>query len=74
MRNLFFSSDFHLGHENIAGPKVSNWSSGYRNFDSVHEMNRTIIDNINKMVGPQDELYFLGDFCFRSFLSVISVT
>lgn len=62
--NRFFSSDFHFGHTNIAGPN-SNWKDGYRTFDSVHEMNRTIIDNINKMVGPQDELYFLGDFCFK---------
>lgn len=60
----WFSSDFHLGHHNIAGPSVSNWSGGYRDFESVHEMNKTIIQTINKYVAEDDELYFLGDFCF----------
>lgn len=57
----YYSSDWHLGHTNIVGPKVSKWSSGYRDFDSLHEMNKTIINNVNKTVGPDDTLYFLGD-------------
>src|SRR6478752_5922195 len=61
---IYFSSDFHFGHSNIAGPKVSNWGSGYRDFDSVHEMNKTLTDTINKYVKAEDTLYFLGDFCF----------
>jgi calcineurin-like phosphoesterase family protein len=28
-------------------------------------MNKTILDNINNVVGFDDELYILGDFCFR---------
>lgn len=61
---IWFSSDWHLGHTNIAGPKVSNWKEGYRDFESVHEMNKTITKTINKYVKPDDTLYFLGDFCF----------
>ena len=57
-------SDFHLGHANIAGPKTSKWKEGYRNFDSVVEMNDEIINTINKYVKHDDVLYFLGDFCF----------
>lgn len=60
----YFSSDWHLGHSNIAGPKCSNWKDGFRDFDSVEEMNQEIIKTINKYVKWDDELYFLGDFCF----------
>lgn len=63
--NVYFSSDWHLNHSNIAGPDVSNWKSGYRNFKNVSEMNETLIDNINSLVGQDDILYFLGDFCFK---------
>lgn len=63
MQNIWISSDFHFGHRNIAGPKISRWSSGYRNFESVHEMNKTITENINKWVSKDDILYFLGDWC-----------
>lgn len=61
---IYFSSDFHFGHTNIAGPKVSNWKDGYRDFDSIHEMNKTITQTLNKYVKEDDILYFLGDFCF----------
>lgn len=55
---VFFTSDWHLDHANII--KYSN-----RPFTSVGEMNQTIIDNVNVKVGPDDTLYFLGDFCFN---------
>ncbi len=63
----WFSSDFHFNHTNIAGPDVSNWKSGYRDFTgrgAVEEMNETIIKNINKYVQWDDTLYFDGDWCF----------
>ncbi len=60
----WFASDFHFGHANIAGPKVSKWPKGYRDFDSVDQMNQTIIKTINKYVAFDDDLYFLGDWCF----------
>lgn len=61
---IWFSSDWHFSHTNIAGSKVSKWKSGFRDFDNVKQMNTTIIDNINKYVKSDDTLYFLGDFCF----------
>lgn len=61
---VWLSSDWHLGHANIAGKATSNWSHGYRDFSSVEEMNHTIIDNINKYVDRYDTLYMLGDFSF----------
>lgn len=64
MSKVWFSSDFHFGHTNICGPKISSWSGGYRNFNSVEQMDHIILDGINKYVAPEDTLYFLGDFCF----------
>jgi len=55
---IFFTADLHLGHKNII-----NYCE--RPFNDVHEMNKTILDNINNVVGFDDELYILGDFCFK---------
>ncbi len=51
---IYFTSDWHLGHERII-------HSCNRPFDTVEEMNRKIIDNINSTVGNKDTLYILGD-------------
>lgn len=56
MPNIWFTSDFHLGHKNII--RYCN-----RLFDTVEEMNRTVIERLNILVKTNDILYFLGDFC-----------
>lgn len=61
---IWFSSDWHFNHKNIAGPKISRWKSGYRDFNSIPEMNDTIINTINEYVKFDDTLNFLGDFAF----------
>lgn len=61
---VLFRLALNLGHSNIAGTKCSSWKDGYRDFDSVQEMNEEIIKTLNKYVKWDDELYFLGDFCF----------
>jgi len=61
---IWFSSDFHIGHKNICGPKISKWKEGFRTFDSIQDMNDDIINNINTYVKYDDTLYFLGDFAF----------
>ena len=53
---IWLTADTHLGHENILR---------YRPFDSIKRMDRYMIDAINDMVAPSDELYVLGDFSFR---------
>lgn len=62
--NIWFTSDTHFAHKNIAGPKVSNWTSEYRNFNSVHEINMGITNCINKYVKEDDIIYHLIDCSF----------
>lgn len=54
---IWFTADTHFGHFNII--KYCN-----RPFQSIEEMDNTIINNINLLVKPEDTLYHLGDFCF----------
>lgn len=59
MQNIFFTGDHHLGHGNIM-------RHCHRPFSSVAEHDDALIENINKLVQPNDILYHLGDFAFRA--------
>lgn len=54
----YYIGDIHFGHENGMRYDTNN---GSREFSSVEEHDDLIIENINKVVTPQDNLYFLGD-------------
>jgi len=56
----YFSSDWHLGHDNVV--KFSG-----RPFDSIGAMNELIISNAINVLRPGDELYFLGDLAWRRY-------
>lgn len=58
--NTWFTSDWHLSHKNII--KYSR-----RPFNSVDHMDQTIIQNYNNRVDADDDVYFLGDFCFHRY-------
>jgi len=62
--NIWITSDTHFGHTNISGPNVSKWQRGYRNFNSLREMDEALITNINNCVKEDDILYHLGDWSF----------
>ena len=53
----FFTADTHFAHVNII--KYSK-----RPFKDTAEMNEAIISNWNGVVGKNDLVYHLGDFCF----------
>ena len=62
---VWFASDFHYGHVNICGGTTQWVDHGTtRDFDTVEEMNITILKSINDVVAEDDELYFLGDWSF----------
>jgi len=59
MKKYYVTSDEHYGHKNII--KYCN-----RSFDSIEEMNQTIIDNHNKIVTEEDTTIHVGDFTLKS--------
>lgn len=59
MRNTWFISDTHFGHRNII-------TYCRPQFQSLDEMEETIIENWNKTVRHDDLVYHLGDFAWKS--------
>ena len=57
---VFFTSDTHFNHEAIL-------RFCDRPFTSIQEHDKVLIDNWNSVVGPEDTVFHLGDFCFGGF-------
>lgn len=55
---IFFTADQHFWHTNII--KLTE-----RPFSSVEEMNEALIARHNEVVGPDDDVIHLGDFCWK---------
>lgn len=55
---LYYTSDLHLGNNNIIEHED-------RPYKTVEEMDRALIANWNSRVKPEDDIYVLGDFCFK---------
>jgi len=55
----FVTGCTHFGHANII--KLTG-----RPFDNVADMDRALIENWNAVVKPEDTVYHLGDFAYRS--------
>jgi len=56
---IYFTADQHFGHANVI--KHCN-----RPFETVDEMDATLIRNWNDTVGINDEIYILGDLTMKS--------
>lgn len=56
--NLYIS-DLHFGHSNII-------KFDHRPFSDVEEMDRMLINFWNNRVQPEDNVYIIGDFCYRN--------
>ena len=63
---VFFTSDTHFNHANII--RFCN-----RPFKDVSHMNEAIISNWNRVVGPEDIVFHLGDFCLGGSAEWINV-
>ncbi len=59
MRNTWFIGDTHFGHKNIL-----EYEKEARPFSTLTEMHEVMIDRWNSVVGDDDTVYHLGDFCF----------
>lgn len=55
---LYFTSDLHLGHENII--KLCD-----RPYQDTNEMDKAIIFNWNSIITDSDTIFILGDFSWR---------
>ncbi len=54
----FFTADHHFWHRNIL--RYCN-----RPFDDIEQMNQALVEAHNAVVGDDDTVWFLGDFCFN---------
>jgi calcineurin-like phosphoesterase family protein len=64
---VLFTSDTHFGHAGAL-------SLYRRPFSSVAEMNEAMIERWNATVGPEDEVWHLGDFSLRQNPDVVAAT
>ena len=58
-KRIWFTSDLHLGHRSAI-------SMCGRPFETVEEMNETLIHNFNQSVKKNDTVYILGDIAHRT--------
>lgn len=56
-QRIWFASDYHFCHANVI-------KYDGRPFNNVEEMNQTLIDNWNEVVGDDDVVFYLGDLSF----------
>jgi calcineurin-like phosphoesterase family protein len=59
---IYFTADTHFGHSGL----LMHQSDRMIAFECVEEMDAQLIDQINSVVRPNDELYHLGDFCWQA--------
>ena len=59
MNKKFYIADTHFGHENVI--RFDN-----RPFKSIEEHDQTLINNWNSVVRKEDEVYIVGDFCYKN--------
>lgn len=62
-QQVWFCSDFHINHRNLVRG-TSSWTEGYRDFDTLQQMEDTIVSNFNSVVKPDDIVFNLGDVIF----------
>lgn len=73
MSNIFLASDHHFSHKNILNFKRSDGITPLRSFKDITHMNEYIVMQHNRVVCPQDRVYFLGDIAFhKRDLSILS--
>jgi len=59
MKKYYFSSDYHMGHARVL-------IYDKRPFKTIEEHDVMILRNYNNTVTPEDDFYYLGDFCMMN--------
>lgn len=65
-RKLWWTSDIHHFHKNLCYGETA-WSdkeNDCRKFETTKDMSRHMVEQLNKYVGQDDLLFFLGDWSF----------
>lgn len=63
--NVWFSSDWHFGHAAMLEFTNDKGERTRPEFDTVEQMDETMISRHNQLVKPQDKFYCLGDVGFN---------
>lgn len=66
INKIFVIADTHFGHDNIIKYES-------RPFKNSEEMDAALIENWNRVVGPDDVLYFLGDFALCAKKRIVEI-
>lgn len=73
MSNIFLSSDPHFGHESVLKFTKSDGVTPLRVFKDATHMNEYMVMQHNRVVGPKDKWYCLGDLAMnKKFLPILS--
>ncbi len=56
---IYYIGDLHFGHENVI-------KFDRRLFNSVEEMDKTLIERWNRKMSKEDVVYVVGDFAYRN--------
>ena len=56
---IYYISDLHFGHERVI-------AMDHRPFESITEMDETLIRLWNERVTEEDDVYIVGDFAYRN--------
>ena len=71
MSNVFLCSDHHLGHGSMMKFTKAD-GSPLRVFQDATHMNEYMVMQHNRVVGPKDKVYFLGDLAMsKKFLPIL---
>jgi len=71
-KNVFFISDFHIGHRNVIrfDDRPFLTEDGQPDLEMMHT---TIVENWNRVVKKSDVVFYLGDLCFGRVGQALSI-
>ena len=73
MRNIFYISDTHYGHDKCCTVFKRPDGTPLRPFSCAEELDEIMVQRWNNVVRPEDKVYHLGDVVInRRFLSILS--